>query len=96
MDKSKVEAIRDVPKPTTKKQFLGLVGFYCKCVPNLSSIAVPLTDLTKKGQPNKVHWYDCHERAFNTLRVRCVLFQFSSCQISVRRFSYRQMLRILV
>lgn len=71
LDKSKVEAIRDAPNPTTKKQvrsFLGLVGFYRKFVPNFSSIAVPLTDLTKKGQPNKVHWSDCHERAFKTLK----------------------------
>ena len=29
---------------------------------------MPLTDLTKKGQPNKVHWSDCHERAFKTLK----------------------------
>ena len=37
LNKSNVEAIRDAPKPTTKKQvmsFLGPVGFYRKFMPN--------------------------------------------------------------
>ena len=67
----KIEAVQRAERPTTKKQvrsFLGVVGFYRKFIPNFSAIAVPLTDLTKKGLPNKVNWGESHERAFQTLK----------------------------
>jgi len=51
-DFNKIVAIRDAPRPETKKQvrcFLGLAGFYRKSIPCFSAIAVPLSDLTKKG-----------------------------------------------
>jgi len=69
-----VDKILQAPVPKTKKQlrsFLGLVGFYCAYVPNFAAVAVPLTDLTKKGSPNVLQWSDVHERAFSTLK-RCV------------------------
>ena len=53
----KIQAIRDVPCPSTKRQiksFLGLAGFYRRFIPNFSSIASPLTDLTKKNKPNSI------------------------------------------
>jgi hypothetical protein len=71
----KVGAIKDAPRPETKKQvrsFLGLIGFYRKFVPNFAAIACPLTDLTKKGQPNKVSWGVCQENAFNALKQRLI------------------------
>ena len=54
MDRGKLDKIRDAPQPTTKKEvrsFLGLAGYYRKFIPNFAEIAVPLTDLTKKGKP---------------------------------------------
>ena len=63
----KVQALRDAPRPTTKRQmksFLGLTGFYRRFIPNFSSIASPLTDLTKRDRPNFIRdWQDQHEKA---------------------------------
>lgn len=67
----KVTAIQNFNRPSTKKQvrsFIGMVGFYKKFIPNFSAIAAPLTDLTRKGQPNKVLWGDPQENAFTTLK----------------------------
>lgn len=67
----KIKAIQDAQRPETKEQlrsFLGLIGFYRKFVPNFACIALPLTDLTKKGNPTKLVWENCHEIAFRTLK----------------------------
>ena len=71
MEEEKLERIQDAPAPNTKKQvrsFLGLAGFYRKFIPNYAEITAPLTDLTKKGQPNKVRWEKSHQRAFQKLK----------------------------
>jgi len=63
--------IKQAAPPTTKKQlrsFLGLVGYYRSFVPNFAAIAVPLTDLTRKGAPNVLVWTDIHDQAFHTLK----------------------------
>jgi hypothetical protein len=52
----KVKAIRDSPRPRTKKQvrsFLGLSGWYRRFVPHFSTITV---DLTTKASPNLLKW----------------------------------------
>ena len=66
-----VEKIKTAKVPETKKQvrsFLGLIGFYRRYIPNFSSVAAPLSDLTKKGKPNKVEWDLAQDRAFHTLK----------------------------
>ena len=56
---SKVSAIRDWPRPTTKKQvksFLGLVGYYQRFIPGFATMASPLNELTRKALPDRVKW----------------------------------------
>jgi hypothetical protein len=67
----KLKAIESAPRPETKKQvrsFLGLIGYYRKFVPHFATIAAPLTDLTKKGVPNKFEWKIEHENAYKRLK----------------------------
>ena len=45
----------------------GLLEFYQDYIFFFAIIAVPLTDLTKKEQPNFVEWGEAQEKAFNTL-----------------------------
>ena len=48
----KIESIKSMPAPTNPtevKQFLGLVGYYCKFIPHFTDIARPLNFLTRKG-----------------------------------------------
>ena len=66
----KVQKVMSASRPTTVRSFLGLVGYYRKFIPNMSAIAAPLTDLTKKNAPSKVKWEEGHELAFRTLQNR--------------------------
>ena len=70
-DPKKIIAVENFPKLTTKKQvrgFLGLTGYYRKFIASYASIAIPLTDLTKKALPDKVNWTPECERAFSELK----------------------------
>jgi len=68
-DPGKIESIINFPQPRSPKnikQFLGLVGYYRRFIPQFSKIAKPLTDLLKK---NKIfQWRDLQVIAFDTLR----------------------------
>ncbi|WVZ58116.1 hypothetical protein U9M48_008421 [Paspalum notatum var. saurae] len=69
VDEAKVQAIRSWPMPMTVSQvrsFHGLAGFYRRFVPNFSTIAAPLNELTKKGVT--FHWGKPQEDAFNLLK----------------------------
>ena len=59
------------PTPTNVaevRSFLGLAGYYRKFVKDFSRIAVPLTQLTKKG--TAYEWTDDRESAFQELKTR--------------------------
>ncbi|WVZ84284.1 hypothetical protein U9M48_031334 [Paspalum notatum var. saurae] len=66
---TKVQAIRSWPTPTMVSQvrcFHGLAGFYHCFVPNFSTNAAPLNEMTKKGVT--FHWGKSQEDAFNLLK----------------------------
>ena len=70
---NKIQAIQEAPRPQTKRQlrsFLGLASYYRKFVPCFAEIAVPLTNLTKKGKPNTLEWGEDEERAFRCLKAK--------------------------
>ena len=67
-----IDAVTNFPRAATKKKvrsFLGLTGYYRKFIPNYSTIAVPLTDLTKNSAPSVV-WTDACDTAFAELKRR--------------------------
>ncbi|CAJ0964416.1 unnamed protein product [Ranitomeya imitator] len=72
MDPVKVQAIHDWTQPTSLKslqKFLGFANFYRRFICNFSSIAKPLTDLTKKGA-DVVNWSSAAVEAFQELKRR--------------------------
>ena len=69
VDPTKVEAVMkwDSPKnPTEIRSFLGLAGYYRRFVENFSTIAAPLTKLTRKSE--KFIWTDAQQKAFQQLK----------------------------
>ncbi|KAK1628072.1 hypothetical protein QYE76_002387 [Lolium multiflorum] len=69
VDVSKIEAIQNWPTPMNVSQvrsFHGLAGFYRRFVPNFSTIAAPLNELTKKGVA--FEWGVAQDHAFDELK----------------------------
>ena len=75
-DPSKVDQVRDWPRPTNVKQlraFLGFAGYYRKFIKHFSQVAFPLLE-ELKGSPRPstpVTWNDEKEHAFQELKTRC-------------------------
>ena len=68
---NKVAAIRDWPRPTSKKLvklFLCLVGCYQRFIPGFATLVFPLNNLTRKALPDRVKSSEAAERAFGNLR----------------------------
>ena len=68
-DETKVEAIKNYPKPTNKhdvQRLLGMVNFIAKFAPNISDVTAPLRELIKKNVA--FHWLETHEKAFRDLQ----------------------------
>ena len=73
--RNKIEAMQNFPRPMIKKDvrsLLGLANYYRSFIPDFATIALPLTDSTRKNQPNKVKWDSDKEEAFQTLKQRLV------------------------
>ncbi|XP_074378128.1 uncharacterized protein LOC141719649 [Apium graveolens] len=73
LDPVKVEAITNWPRPsnmTEVRSFLGLAGYYRHFVEGFSSIALPLTQLMRKGV--KFEWNDDRDKSFQQLKKMLV------------------------
>ncbi|KAF8748713.1 hypothetical protein RHS01_10621 [Rhizoctonia solani] len=70
MDQKKIKAVTSWPTPKTVKQvqaFLGFVNYLRRFIPNFSSVARSLHNLTKKDTPWS--WGTLEEQAFQELKV---------------------------
>jgi len=68
-DPEKVKAVQEMPRPTSKKELLSLLGFVnylAKFLPRLSEVAQPLREMTAKDA--KFIWSQHHETAFQEVR----------------------------
>ena len=64
---SKVKAITEAPAPknvTELQSYIGMVTYYDKFLPNLSTVLEPLHKLLRKGDGKKFEWSDQQEEAF--------------------------------
>ena len=79
-DPRKVEAVKNFPIPKRKKkikQFLGLVGYYRRFIPDFAEIAKPLTLILKDNVDFR--WSIVEQEAFEILRDKICsepLFQY--------------------
>ena len=70
-EEGKLRAIDQFPQPKIKKQirsFLGLSGYYHRFIPNYATIAVPLANMTRKSEAEKVIWTSQCTKAFISLK----------------------------
>ncbi|CAM9820770.1 unnamed protein product, partial [Heterosigma akashiwo] len=70
-DPKKIEAVRRLRRPGSKKQvrsLLGLASYYRQFVPGFASMASPLYQLLKKEAPRTIQWTDDCEWSFQTLK----------------------------
>jgi len=65
---SKVQALQSLPPPQdhkTLQRYLGMTGFYQRCVPHYSDVIAPLRNLMKCGT---FHWSAVHDEAFQKVK----------------------------
>lgn len=80
MDPAKVQAILNIPVPTSVsevRRLLGLASWYRRFVPNFADLIAPLTELLKKGRPFK--WSVQCDEALNNLKERLIGAPVLSC-----------------
>ena len=65
----KIKAVAEFPVPKTRKifkQFLGLVNYYRRFIPDIAKRVKPLTNLTSLKIP--FYWAEKHQESFGDLR----------------------------
>ena len=68
-DESKIQAIQEMPAPSSKKdieRLLGTVNYLAKFVPNLANITAPIRELLK--QEVEFHWSYEQVKSFNQVK----------------------------
>ncbi|KAL6421213.1 hypothetical protein ACFW04_013639 [Cataglyphis niger] len=86
-DPEKVSAVENWPEPHTVKQirqFLGMASWYRRFIANFSTIAAPLTSLTRKNA--KWKWGAEETTAFRELKKTLVSAPVLACPDFARRF----------
>ncbi|KAL0175542.1 hypothetical protein M9458_027872, partial [Cirrhinus mrigala] len=72
MDETKVNAVRNWPRPKTLKElqrFLGFSNFYRRFIRNFSTVAAPLSSMIKQGN-TRLTWTPLATQAYDELRQR--------------------------
>ncbi len=72
MDDKKIHSVVNWLQPSTLKElqrFLGFANFYRRFIRNFSTVAAPLTSMTKKGN-QRLTWSHAAHQAFRTLKER--------------------------
>jgi len=69
---SKIQVVRDFPQPTSQRklrEFLGLVNFYRRFIPNAAKLLQPLNILLSKSSPKTLTWNDDAATAFTAVKI---------------------------
>ena len=64
---AKISNVRDFIQPRSKKDvwaFIGLINYYRRFIPHISTLSAPLTDLLQLHKPDPVDWTEDCETAF--------------------------------
>jgi hypothetical protein len=72
-DPEKLRVIESLEKPNTKtelRRILGLFNYYRDYIANFSTLAYPLTEMTKKNGPNQINWTVDRIKAFEDLKEK--------------------------
>ncbi|GFN84509.1 Pol polyprotein [Plakobranchus ocellatus] len=67
----KMDKIPQLSVPVKMKEFrslLGLVNYYRHFIAKFSSISAPLSDLLRKGTPEKVHWTPRYDQSLAEIK----------------------------
>lgn len=72
-DENRLDAVKCFPRPKNREQlesFLGIIQYYSRHIPNVSTLAGPLNELRQKGV--YFHWTNSREKAFCSLKEALV------------------------
>ena len=88
IDSEKLEVIAKIQAATSKtelRQVLGLFSFFREYILRYDDLAQPLTDLTKKGVPNKLPWSEVHQQSLDKLKQ--MLIEAAKSTLNIVDFS---------
>ena len=83
-DPDKMASVENMATPVNKKQVRQVLGFFSyfrEFIPGFSQHAYPLTELTKKGCPDKVIWGPKEQQGFD--RLKALLINAASTPLTV-------------